>query len=160
VSTDPLLPGLRTVSVPLLFVHERVFADRFAEMPNDNPFVCVVQRSAQSNVVWPTGEKRAEWARTRWVGPAVKWQCIAITLSALRTHSPIALSVLPLLKGICAMAFEVPRELSYAIGPNSVVPTIAMQRFMSTRFAQSVTGVAFGAAPHGASAASKKRPHP
>jgi hypothetical protein len=83
-------------------------------------------------------------ARAMSVGPAVNWQCIAITLSALRTRSSIALSVLPLLKGICAMAFEVPYELSEAIGPNDAVPTVSVQRFLDTRFAQAVSGFSFG----------------
>jgi hypothetical protein len=53
--------------------------------------------------------------------------------------------VLPLLKGICAMTFEVPRELSNAIGPTDAVPTVALQRFLSTRLAQIMIGVAFDA---------------
>jgi hypothetical protein len=146
-ATDLLLPGLRAVSVPLLFVH--LYRGHLTgiptEMPHGNPLVRAVRRKALSDA--PSDEKTAGWARAMWVGPAVNWQCIAITLSALRTRSSIALSVLPLLKGICAMAFEVPFELSKAIGPTDAVPTVSVHRFLYTRFAQSVTGVAFGAAP-------------
>jgi hypothetical protein len=45
------------------------------------------------------------------------------------------------------MAFEVVDELSKGIGSNAAVPTVSVQRFLYTRFAQSVTGVQFGVAP-------------
>jgi hypothetical protein len=70
--------------------------------------LCVVRHGEQID------EKNFDLARAMIVAPMINWQCIAVTLSALRTGSSIALSVLPLLKGICAMAFEVPYELEKA----------------------------------------------
>jgi hypothetical protein len=80
---------------------------------NANALVCAVEYG-----VLVADEKITQRARELFVSPVANWQPIAVTMAALRTRSPIALSVLPLLKGICAMAFEVPYELSKAIGPN------------------------------------------
>jgi hypothetical protein len=161
----PLLPGLEATARPLqVFLEVSANGVEAVEKLNDtairligeisraNPLLCAFE--------FPDERPAMQWS-AQLLARLTNWQIVAVTLSAVRTRSHIARSVLPLLKGICAMAFEMPGELSRVIGVKSAVP-VSVERFLSTRFACAVTGVHFAsgvaATPVESSDASKKRP--